>query len=216
MHLLPHVHWAPLISSYGYWLIFMVVALESAGVPFPGEAMLITAGVYAGSTHHLNIGFIIAVSALAAIMGSACGYWIGKVAGHPLLHKYGRYIGLDENRLRLGEYIFRRHGGKIIFFGRFVSVLRALASILAGANGLDWRRFLFFTMAGAIIWACVFGSGAYFFGRVIHRVAGPFGLGTLVLGTAALVSTWIFLRRHEAELQARADAAAGIRTVPVR
>ena len=214
MHLFPHVHWAPLITTYGYWLIFFVIALESAGVPFPGEAMLITAAIYAGHTHQLNIWLIIGVAALAGIAGSVCGYWIGGKAGVPLLQRYGRYVGLDESRLRLGQYIFRRHGGKIVFFGRFISVLRALASILAGANGFDLRRFLIFTTAGSIVWAAVFGSGAFFFGRVIHRVAGPFGIATLILGAAALVSAWMFLRRHEAELQAQADAAAKIKPQP--
>jgi membrane protein DedA with SNARE-associated domain len=210
LHLFPHVHWAPIIAANGYWLIFLVIALESAGCPFPGEAMLITAAIYAGHTHRMNIGVIVGVATAGAVFGSMCGYWIGRGAGLPLLHRYGRYVGLDERRLRLGQYIFDRHGGKIVFFGRFISVLRAFASILAGANGLEWRRFIVFTTAGSVVWAVAFGAAAYTFGRDVHRVVGPIGLATLVLGAIAVVVGWFVLRHHEAELQARADAAARV------
>jgi membrane protein DedA with SNARE-associated domain len=210
LHLLPHIHWAPLVAAYGYWLIFLVIALESAGVPFPGEAMLITAAVYAGHTHRLDILAIVAIAAFAGTFGGVCGYVIGRAAGMPLLRRYGRYVGLDERRLRLGEYIFNRHGGKILFFGRFVSILRAFASLLAGASGLGWRRFLFFTVGGALAWSASFGFASYFFGRIVHQIVGPLGLATLVLGAAAVATGWLLLRRHEAELQARADAAAGL------
>ena len=207
-HLFSHVHWQPLIASYGYWLIFAIVASESLGVPVPGEAMLVTAAVYAGHTHKLNISLIISIAALGAIVGSVGGYWIGRAAGIPLLRRWGPYVGLNEGRLRLGQYVFRRHGGKIVFFGRFISVLRAFASLLAGANGLCFKRFLVFTAAGSAIWALGFGAAAFYFGRAIHRVAGPIGLTLLAVAAGLAVWAWVFLRKHEAELQAQADAAA--------
>ncbi|HUZ66430.1 MAG TPA: DedA family protein [Beijerinckiaceae bacterium] len=209
MQALLHIHWAPLISSYGYWLVFLVVAMESTGIPLPGETMLISAAIYAGQTHQLNIFLIVACAATAAILGDNCGYWIGREAGMPLLRRYGHYVGLDQNRLRLGQYVFMRHGGKIVFFGRFIAVLRALAAVLAGANGFAWPRFLLFNAAGGIGWAALFGFGGYAFGRAIHRIAGPLGLGLLVIALAAIAFGWVFMRRHEAELQARADAALG-------
>src|SRR5689334_23332722 len=116
-----------LISSYGYVAVGGIVALESMGLPLPGEATLIAAALYAGATHDLDIGFVIAAAAIGAVVGDNAGYWIGREVGYPLLYRYGRYLGLTESRLKLGQYLFREHGGKIVFFGRFVAVLRALA-----------------------------------------------------------------------------------------
>lgn len=207
MQALIHIHWAPLIATYGYWLVFLVVAMESTGIPLPGETMLISAAVYAGNTHQLNIVLIVVCASAAAIIGDNCGYWIGREAGVPLLRRYGHYVGVDESRLRLGQYVFMRHGGKIVFFGRFVAVLRALAAVLAGANAFAWPRFLLFNAAGGIAWATLFGFSGYVFGRAIHRIAGPLGMTLLVIAVAAIPAGWVFMRRHEAELQARADAA---------
>jgi membrane protein DedA with SNARE-associated domain len=207
LHFFSHVHWEPLIASYGYWLIFAIVALESLGVPTPGEAMLVTAAVYAGHSHKLSIVLIVGVAAAGAVLGSLIGYWIGRTAGVPLLRRWGRYVGLDEKRIRLGQYVFDRHGGKIVFLGRFVSVLRAFVSLLAGANALGFKRFIAFTTAGSVVWAVGFGAAAFYFGRAIHRVAGPIGLTLLALIAVLVVWAWLFLKKHEAELQARADAA---------
>jgi membrane protein DedA with SNARE-associated domain len=209
MQALLHFHWTTLISTYGYWLVFVVVAMESTGIPLPGETMLISAAIYAGHTHQLNIYLVVACAAVAAIIGDNIGYWVGREAGMPLLKRYGPYFRVDASRLRLGQYVFMRHGGKIVFFGRFIAVLRALAAVLAGVNGFDWRRFLLFNAAGGIAWASIFGFGGYVFGRAIHRVAGPVGIGLLVIALATIAVGWTFMRRHEAELQARADAAVG-------
>lgn len=209
-YFLPHIHWEPLIVSHGYWLVFCVIALESAGIPFPGEALLLTAAAYSGHTHKLDIAAIVAVAATAGSVGSLCGFAIGHWAGLPLLHRYGRWVGLDERRLRLGAYIFDRHGGKIVFFGRQVAVLRAFSGLLAGSNGMELGRFLFFSITGAIAWAGSLGAAAYVYGRAVHDILGPLGLAMMILGAGAVVGGWIFLRRHEATLQARADKAAGL------
>ncbi len=128
----------------------------------------------------------------------------------PLLARYGTRIGLGPDRLRLGQYVFRQHGGKIIFFGRFVAVLRALAAVLAGANRYPWPHFLLWNAAGGILWATIFGVGGYAFGHAIHRVTGPIGIAGLVIALVAIVFGSRYLRRHEAEWQARADAEADL------
>jgi membrane protein DedA with SNARE-associated domain len=110
--------------------VFGLIASESSGIPLPGETALVSAAIYAGNTHSLDIGFLILVAAAAAVVGDNLGFWVGRELGFRVLVRYGRYLGLDEARLKLGQYLFLRHGGKIVFLGRFVAVLRAFAAVL--------------------------------------------------------------------------------------
>ena len=198
---------ADLIASYGYLAIFVIIALESAGVPLPGETILISAAVYAGSTGQLNIGFIVAAAASAAILGDNLGYWVGRRWGMPLLLRYGHLIALNHGRLKLGQYLFREHGGKIVFFGRFTAMLRAYAAVLAGVNRLDARRFMIFNGLGGVVWASVMGVGAYLGGRSIEHIAGPVGLALLAVVIFGGLALWLFVRRHEERLLVQAEAA---------
>jgi len=205
--MLDAAHLNAFIGAYGYIAVFAIIALESAGVPMPGEATLVTAAIYAGSTHNLNIFGIIACGAGGAIFGDNVGYWVGDRFGLPLLLKYGGYLHLDQPRLKLGQYLFQKHGGKIIFFGRFVAVLRAFAALLAGVNRYPWPHFFAFNAAGGIVWATIFGAGAYVFGRAIDRVAGPVGIAFLVIAVAGGAAFTVFLRRHEKALLDEAERA---------
>ncbi|WP_159715284.1 DedA family protein, partial [Geminicoccus flavidas] len=199
--------WLPhLIQAHGLWLLFAVVALESMGVPLPGEAALVGAAVYAGSTGELGIASVIGVAAAGAIAGDNFGYLIGRRIGLPLLHRHGRHIGLSPDRLKLGQYLFAHHGGTIVFFGRFVAFLRAFAGVLAGANRMAWPRFLLANALAASCWAALFGLGAYRFGQEIHQVAGPIGLVVLIAALALLLLGAHLLRRREREWTARALA----------
>jgi membrane protein DedA with SNARE-associated domain len=198
-----------LISTYGYWGIAAVVALESMGVPVPGEALLVAAALYAGSTHHLNIVFVIAAAAAGAIVGDNVGFWIGRELGFRLLLRYGRYVGLTENRIKLGQYLFRQHGGKVVFFGRFVAVLRTFAALLAGANRMSWPRFLVFNAVGGIIWAAVYGIIANRLGAQAQRLLGWAGLAALAVGVVAILAGTFFVRRHLGRLECEVE-----RTMP--
>jgi len=110
-----------LIANYGYAAVFVVVMLESSGFPVPGETVLVCASIYAGSRHGLSIGAIIAAAACGAILGDNVGFWVGRRFGRTLLLKHGHRIGINERELILGEYLFQRYGGSIVFFGRFVA-----------------------------------------------------------------------------------------------
>jgi len=136
------VNVSDLISSMGYWAVFLLVVAESLGIPLPGETALITAGVYAGHTHRLNPWLIFVVGAAAAIVGDNIGYWVGDKGGYPLARRYGRRVRLDERKLKIARYLFDRHGAKVVFFGRFVSILRTYAAFLAGTSKMRWRKFL--------------------------------------------------------------------------
>jgi membrane protein DedA with SNARE-associated domain len=195
--------------AYGYWAVLLLVGLESMGVPLPGETALIAASIYAGTTHQLSISGVVIAAATGAVIGDNLGYEIGRRLGFRLLLQYGGRIGLDARRLKLGQYLFHRYGGAIVFFGRFVAVLRALAAVMAGANRMPWGRFFLFNAAGALAWSAVVGLGGYAFGASIQRLSGPIDLVLLVLALAGAVAGFLFLRRHEERLLAEAD-----RTLP--
>jgi membrane protein DedA with SNARE-associated domain len=196
---------ADLVATHGYWLIALTVGIESMGIPLPGETMLVTAAIYAGATHHMSIALVVAAAALGATLGDNLGFLIGQRA-FPWLQRHGHVVRLDKDRLRLGEYLFRRHGGKVVFFGRFVAVLRAFAALLAGANQMAWSRFLFFNASGAVVWSGVYGGAGYWFGEAVERLTRPLGLMMLGAGAVGAIAGVLYVRRHEAALQAAADA----------
>jgi membrane protein DedA with SNARE-associated domain len=196
-----------LLTTYGYWAVLVFVGIESIGIPFPGETMLLVAAIYAGRTHQLLIPLVIIAAAAGAIIGDNIGFWIGREGGYRLLRRYGRYIRLGERRLKLGQYLFLKHGGKVVFFGRFVAVLRAFAAFLAGTNCMPWPRFLLFNAAGGIVWATLFGLGGYFLGDNIHRITGPIGISAIVLAVIFIIASLFFLRRNEQRLEDEAERA---------
>jgi membrane protein DedA with SNARE-associated domain len=195
------------LMTYGYWAVFVFVAIESIGIPFPGETMLLVAAIDAGTTHQLSIVLVILAATCGAILGDNLGFWIGREGGYRLLRRYGRYIGFNERRVKLGLYLFRTHGGKIVFFGRFVAVLRAWAAFLAGVNRMQWGRFLLFNALGGMIWATLYGLGGYFLGEEIHRLTGPVGIVTIVLAVLIIIASLIFVRRQEKQLEEKAEKA---------
>jgi membrane protein DedA with SNARE-associated domain len=197
-----------LLATYGYFAVLLVVMLESAGIPLPGETILVSAAIYAGTTHNLKIGWVVAAAATGAIIGDNIGFWVGREFGRPLLERWGSHIGLDEKRLKLGQYLFARHGGKIVFFGRFVAFLRAFAALLAGVNRLSPARFFAFNAAGGMVWASLFGLGGYSLGHAIHRISGPLGWIGLACALIGAVFAWRFFKAHEERLLAEAEAAA--------
>ena len=196
-----------LLVTYGYWAVFVFVAIESTGIPFPGETMLLVAAIYAGTTHHLSILLVIVAAASGAILGDNLGFMIGRAGGYRLLRRYGRYIRLDERKLKLGQYLFMKHGGKVVFFGRFVAVLRAWAAFLAGTNRMPWPGFLLFNTLGGIVWATIFGLGGYYLGNTINRLTGPVGIACIVLATVIIIAFLIFVRHNEQRLEAEAERA---------
>src|SRR5438309_5754289 len=130
-----------LLATYGYLAVFVFVGVESIGIPVPGETMLVTAAIYAGTTGRLSIFWVVVASAAGAIVGDNIGYAIGRTGGYRLVKRYGRYMRLEEDRLRLGQYLFEKQGSKVVFFGRFISVLRIFAAFLAGVNTMPGRGF---------------------------------------------------------------------------
>ena len=193
------------IESYGYLVVFLLVLVESIGVPVPGETALIAAALYAGSTHKLDIWGIVAAAAAGAIIGDNIGYAIGRYGGAKLLLRYGHKVNLHEGRIKIGIWLFRRHGGKVVFWGRFVSILRTWAAFLAGTNHMEWRRFLLFNAAGGIVWATLYGVVYYVFGATLKKLSTTIDVGVGVGSAVLLVAFVVWTRRKEAELQKRAE-----------
>ncbi|MDB5642808.1 MAG: associated Golgi protein [Hyphomicrobiales bacterium] len=194
------------VSNYGYAGVALIVGLESMGVPLPGETALIFAAIYAGATHQLDVFGVIAAAVLGAVVGDNIGYLVGRRYGMPLLLRHGPRIGIDAPRIKLGRYMFAHYGAPVVFFGRFVALLRTLAALLAGVNQMHWAPFVVANLAGAVVWASVFGGGAYALGRQIHKVAGPIGIVAGVVAIGALVAFGVFVKRHERRFLARAEA----------
>ena len=205
---LDHGQLVAILSSLGYFSIFLLIALESLGLPLPGETVLVGAAIYAGQTHQLNIILIVFAAASGGALGGTIGFWLGRIFGPQLTEKYGSYIGLTPRRIVLGEYLFKKWGGWIIFFGRFVALLRVLAAILAGLNHFDPLRFFIFNAAGALLWSIIFGCGGYFFGSAIHQIAGPAGWVILMAVMIGGFFTYRYLKQNESRLMREAEQAS--------
>ncbi len=195
-----------LIGSYGYFAVFVVVALESAGLPLPGETALVTAAIFAGQGT-LNLYGVISAAAVAAVIGDNAGYWIGREFGFPLLARIAPALRLDEGKLKVAQYLFLRHGGKIVFFGRFVAILRTFAAFLSGVNRLPWGRFLVFNAAGGVVWAIAFGVGGFMLGKAFEHYARPVGIAALIGAAVGAVVAGRFIARHAEGLREEAEKA---------
>lgn len=190
----------------GYPAVFLFVMIESSGIPFPGETMLLLAAFYSAIDHQLQIPIIIACAALGAIIGDNIGYYVGKTGGKAVIDRYGRYVFLKPEHLTRAEQFFARHGDKTVFFGRFVAVLRAWAAFLAGVNQMHWRTFFIYNAAGGIVWATIYGLLGYYAGRYFHDNFGQVEhfAGTLtwlvtglIIVTVTVILAIVYLRRRK-------------------
>jgi membrane-associated protein len=195
-----------LVEVAGYPLLFVLVMGESSGVPIPGETALITAAVLA-SRGKLQIEWVIALAATAAIVGDNIGYLIGRKGGRWLLERPGRFHRQRLEVLRTGEPFFKRHGPKAVYLGRFVLGLRVWASWLAGATRMNWRSFVLWNALGGISWAIAIGLLAYFLGSSAGNAIEAFGIYGLVAALVAVVSAFVLHRRARRRDAARDDAA---------
>jgi membrane protein DedA with SNARE-associated domain len=196
-----------LIATYGYLALFALVGAESLGIPVPGETALVTAGIYAGHTHRLSPWLIFAVASAAAIVGDNIGFWLGHAGGYPLARRYGPKVRLDERKLKTARYLFDRQGGKVVFFGRFVSVLRTYAAFLAGTSKMRWRRFLPANAAGGILWAAIYTWAAYLAGHALQQASSTITWVLAGAAVLAIAAALLVIRRQTGRLADRAEAA---------
>jgi undecaprenyl-diphosphatase len=180
----------------GYPVLFVLIAIETMGIPLPGETALFTAGIVA-SSGDLSIEIVIAVAAFAAIVGDNVGFYIGRRFGRGLILRDGPFAAQRRRVVELGEPFFARHGPKAVFLGRWITGLRITSAWLAGINRMAWPTFLFWNALGGICWATSVALVAYFLGRGAERVvnlAGVGGAGVVVVG--GLVALFVLRRRE--------------------
>ena len=194
-----------IIETYGYWAVFALVAAESFGIPLPAETALILAAVYAGQSHQLSPWLLWLVASAGAIVGDNIGFWVGDKGGYALARRYGPKVRLDERKLKTARYLFDRHGAKVVFFGRFVSILRAYAAFLAGVSRMHWRKFLIANAAGGIAWAAVYVFTAYLAGAAFERLSKTLNIILLAAGVAVIVVTLLTVRHQFGKYADRAE-----------
>jgi membrane protein DedA with SNARE-associated domain len=195
-----------LVQDYGLFLLFLLIAMESAGIPLPGETALVAAGVLA-SRGDMNIVAVIAVAATGAIVGDNVGYLAGRLGGRKLLQRWALLERHASRVLPWSERFFERHGPKTIFLGRFIAVLRVTAAWLAGISRMRWWVFFLWNAAGGICWAVAVGLVAYYAGQAAAEAIARYGLiagGAIVvlLVIGAFVFRFIRRRMLEAETEA--------------
>ncbi|HJS98393.1 MAG TPA: DedA family protein [Terriglobales bacterium] len=149
-------------GRYGYWTVAVVLLLENAGVPVPGETVLLLAGFLTFSQHHFRLPWVIAIGVAAATFGDNLGYAIGCYGGRPLLNRYRQ---LFPAQIAQGERLFEKHGPVTVFFARFIFGMRIITGPLAGVLRMHWKKFVVFNFLGAVAWVTAVACAGYLFGQ---------------------------------------------------
>jgi membrane protein DedA with SNARE-associated domain len=184
--------------AYGYWAVFFGVMLENAGVPVPGETILLIAGYFA-STGEFNLGLVMLIAATGAVIGDNIGFAIGHHFGRNVLLRVGRFFFLTPKRFAHMEDYFERHGNKTILVARFITGLRVFAALLAGASRkMPWRVFFLFNVAGAVLWSVVITTLGYLFGQSLPLLIKWVGRsGTILLISAIVIAVVVWrVQKH--------------------
>jgi membrane protein DedA with SNARE-associated domain len=178
---------------YGYWAVFFGVMLENAGIPVPGETILLIAGYFA-ATGEFHIALVMLIAATGAVIGDNIGFAIGHHYGRSILLRFGRFLFLTPKRVKHMEDYFGSHGNKTILVARFITGLRVFAALLAGASKMPWRVFFVYNVAGAILWSVVITTLGYLFGQSLPLLVKWVGRSGTILLIAAVVIAVIIWR----------------------
>jgi undecaprenyl-diphosphatase len=178
-----------LFACYGYGVVFAGVLLENAGVPVPGETVVLAGGALAHGGR-VSLPTVMITACIAAVIGDNLGFLIGRRAGRALVERHGGRVGLSRARLAAFDRFFERHGAKTVFVARFVTGLRVFGAFLAGASGLPWSTFLAYNASGAVVWSIAIGTAGYLMAQSWERLVrwvGGTGAAALALFAALLI-----------------------------
>ena len=191
------------ITQHGLPLLFAVVMIESFGIPLPGETALIAFGVLASQGHY-SIASVVVIAAAGAIVGDNLGYWlIGRLGGRALFRRWRWLSQYSDRVLPRAEALMERHGGKTVFFGRFVSILRYTVAWVAGLSHMRWWRFLFWNATGGIAWATAVGLTSYYAGNAAASAIQRYGLYAGAFVLVAVIAGWLGLRYARGRVERR-------------
>ncbi|MGH9493729.1 MAG: DedA family protein [Candidatus Sulfotelmatobacter sp.] len=183
------------VVQYGYWAVGAALLIENAGIPVPGETILLIASFLAYSEHDLQLPWIIVVATIAATIGDNIGFALGYYGGRPLFERYRAFFRIPETTLHRGENLFARYGAVTVFFGRFVFGMRVIAGPMAGVLRMPWRKFLVFNFLGAAVWVTVISGAGYLFGQHWGRLERNIKrLDLVAVAVVVLVLAWFWWR----------------------
>lgn len=196
-----------LLHEYGLGVVFLAVAAQAVGAPVPGTTVLVAAALYAGTSHGLPIVGVIAAGVLGAVAGTTAGYALGHWRGEPLLLWAARRLRQSPARVHRLRHEFAEHGAAWLFIGRFVTGVRNVTGLLAGASGMRLGRFLAVSTAAALVWAVTNALEYYFFGDALAGASTWLQALLICVGLAWMVVSLNLLRRRALRrLQSSADA----------
>ena len=155
-----------LAHQYGYWAVFLGIAIENMGIPLPGETITLVGGFLAGSGE-LSYWWVLASAIAGAVLGDNFGYWLGRFGGWQLLVKVGKIFRIEEMQLELARERYSKNAAQAVFWGRFITLLRIFAGPLAGISQMPYKQFLLCNLGGATVWSAVIVSLSFFLGQVI-------------------------------------------------
>jgi membrane protein DedA with SNARE-associated domain len=187
------------VVHYGYLAVAVALLLENAGVPVPGETVLLLASFLAYSQHELSLFWIIVVATIAATLGDNLGYALGTYGGRPLLARYQALFRIQDKTLARGEDLFARFGALTVFFARFVFGMRIITGPMAGVLRMPWRKFLLYNFLGAAVWVTVISGAGYLFGQHWWRLEGyikRFDIAIAIVALLAAACWWWRWRRE--------------------
>jgi membrane-associated protein len=190
------------LVHYGYWAVAVALVLESAGLPLPGETVLLLASFLAYSEHDLSFPWIIVVGIVATTVGGEFGFALGRRGGRPLIERYRNVFAIRAETVARGDRLFERYGAVTVFLARFIFGLRVLAALLAGAHRMPWRKFVLFNFLGAAVWVSAICGAGYLFGGHWGRLARDLRRIDLVVAiviVAVIAGLWWRRRRAEGD-----------------
>ena len=187
------------VVQYGYWAVGAVLLAENAGIPLPGETILLLASFLAYSQHELRLPWIIVVATTAATVGDNVGFALGYYGGRALLARYQAFFRIQDTTVARGERLFARYGAEAVFFARFVFGMRIIAGPMAGVLRMPWRKFAIFNFLGAGLWVSVISGVGYLFGQHWERLERNVGRFDVVIAILAVLGAGFLWWRSRRE-----------------
>jgi membrane protein DedA with SNARE-associated domain len=186
------------LVHYGYWAVAALLLLESAGLPLPGETILVLASFLAYSEHELRLPWVIVVGTVASTLGGEFGFALGRHGGRPLIERYRHVFSIRAETVERGDRLFERYGAATVFVARFLFGMRVVASLLAGALHMPWRKFTLFNFLGAAVWVSAICGAGYLFGGHWGRLAHDLRRFDLLVGiVVAVAGLWLWWRSRK-------------------